>query len=153
MAVDKDYRGCELRLFNPDKADRPETIKGFGKLYIGSDKQVRGEGRVFLYHQVLSGDSSDEYFANSASNVKWGDKSSYALLSKCSNDKQALEALVEGYKILYPTPTEITGWRGDKFDIDFMYVMQENFTMAHMLRNPTDFIDVKQLLTKLKVEH
>jgi len=154
VGVDKDYDGCELRLFNPDKMDRWEQRGGFGRLYIGSDKKVRGDGRMFLYHQVLSGDSSDGYFANSASAVKWGDKSSYALLSKCSNDKQALEALVEGYRMLYPTKTEITGWRGDKFDIDWLYVMQENFDMAHMLRKPEgDRLDVKKLLDKLGVNY
>lgn len=151
VGVDKDYDGCELNLFNPDKMDRPEKRGGFGKLWIGSDKKVRGEGRIFLYHQVLSGDSSDNYYANSASAVKWGDKSSYALLSRCSNDKEAFEALVRGYQTLYPTKTEITGWRGDNFDINWLYVMQENFTMAHMLRKPDDKFVVKDVLDKLKV--
>ncbi len=154
VAVEKDYDGCTLRLFNPDKMDRWEQRGGFGKLYVGSDKKVRGQGRIFLYHQVLSSDDSDNYAANSASNVRWGEKSSYALLSKCSNDKQALEALVAGYKLLYPTPTDIVGWRGDKFDIDWLYVAQENFTMAHMLRKPEgDKVDVRKLLTKLGISY
>ncbi|MGZ8888089.1 MAG: hypothetical protein ACXW1D_00870 [Halobacteriota archaeon] len=153
VGVDKDYDGCELNLFNPDKMDRPEKRGGFGRLYIDSNKKVRGEGRMWLYHQVLSGDDSDGYCANAASALKWGDKSSYALLSKCSNDKQAFEALVAGYKMLYPTPTEITGWRGNKFDIDWLYVMQENFTMAHMLRSLDDKFVVKDVLDKLKVAY
>lgn len=154
VGVDKDYDGCTLRLFNPDKMDRWEQRGGLGRLYIGSDKKVRGEGRMFLYHQVLSGDSSDGYCANSASSVKWGDKSSYALLSKCSTDKQAFEAMLEGYNILYPEPKEIVGWRGDKINIDALYVMQENFTMAHMLRKPEgDKFDVKAVLDKLKVNY
>lgn len=151
VGEDKDYLGTEIILFNPNKMGKPMKIKGFGELRIGSDKKVQGHGRIWLYHQVLSGDSSDNYKANSASAVSWGDKSSYALLSKCSNDKQAFEALVEGYKILYPTKTEITGWRGDKFDIDWLYVMQENFTMAHMLRHPEDKFVVKDVLDRLKV--
>lgn len=153
IGVDKDYYGCEINLFNPDKMVKPQTIKGFGELRIGSDKTVRGHGRIWLYHQVMAGDSSDNYKANSASAIKWGDKSSYALLHKCSNDKQAFEALVEGYKLLYPTPTEITGWRGNKFDINWLYVMQENFTMAHMLRHENDKFVVKSVLDKLKVEY
>lgn len=151
VGVDKDYRGCALTLFNPDKMGEPEKIKGFGKLYIGSDKKVRGEGRIFLYHQILSEDSSDCYAANSASDVKWGEKSSYAVLSKCSDDKQALQGMVEAYKKLYPEPKTITGWRGDTFEIDWFYVMNENFQMAHMLRNETDFIDTMKLLTKLGI--
>lgn len=153
IGCDKDYRGCNLILFNPDTMGQPEKISGFGKLYIGADKKVRGEGRVWLYHQILSNDTSDNYAANSASSVKWGEKSSYAILSKCSNDKQALEGMIEGYKILYPTKTEITGWRGDKFDIDWLYVMQENFTMAKMMRFENDHTIVTELLKKLGISY
>lgn len=153
VGVDKDYSGCALILFNPDKMIKPEKISGFGKLYIGSDKKVRGEGRIFLYHQVLSNDVSDNYAANSATDMKWGEKASYSLLSKCSNDKQAFEALIEGYKTLYPEPKEIIGWRGDKITVDWHYVMQENFTMGHMLRKDGDFFNVKAVLTKLGVSH
>ena len=151
VGVDKDYQGCTVNLFNPDKMGEPEKISGFGKLYIGSDKKVRGEGRIFLYHQILSGDSSDCYFANSASDVKWGDKSSYAVLSKCSDDKQALQGMVDAYKKLYPEPKVITGWRGNSFTINWKYVLQENFTMAHMLRHKHDHIKVDDLLTKLNI--
>lgn len=153
VGEDKDFMGCEINFFNPNKMVKPLAIKGFGELRIGSDKKVQGHGRIWLYHQVLSGDSVDNYKANSASVLKWAEKSSFALLHKCSNDKQALEALVEGYKLLYPTPTEVTGWRGDKFDIDFMYVLQENFTMAHMLRNHTDFINVKEMFDRVGVRY
>lgn len=151
IGVDKDYQGCELTLFNPDKMGEPEKITGFGKLWIGSDKKVRGEGRIFKYHQILSGDSSDCYAANSATDMRWGDKNSFSILSKCSNDTEALQGMVDGYKKLYPEPKIITGWRGNSFEIDWLYVLQENFTMAHMLRFENDFVDVKQLLTKLKI--
>lgn len=153
VGIDKDYRGCQVTLFNPDKMGEPEKISGFGKLYIGSDKKVRGEGRIFLYHQILSGDSSDGYYANSASDIKWADKSSYAVLSKCSDDKQALQGMVEAYKKLYPEPKVITGWRGNQFSINWLYVLQENFTMAHMLRYKGDHVNVEKLLTKLGVEY
>lgn len=152
VGVDKDYNSCSLNLFNPDKMQEPIKISGLGSLYL-DDKKVRGTGRMFLYHQVLSGDASDGYYANSASEIKWADKSSYSLLSKCSDDKLALQAVVEGYKKLYPAPKEIMGWRGDKITVDFMYVMQENFTMAHMLRHKNDFINVPELLDKLGVSY
>lgn len=153
VGVDKDYRGCALTLFNPDKMGKPEKIGGFGKLYIGSDKKVHGEGRIWLYHQVLAGDDSDNYCANSASNKKWGEKSSYALLSKCSNDKQAFEALIDGYKTLYPQKKTIKGWRGDDIVIDWLYVMRENFTMAHMLRHENDFFNVEKVMDKLGIKY
>lgn len=152
VGVDKDYRGCAVTLFNPDKMGSPEKIEGFGKLYIGSDKQVRGEGRIFLYHQVMSGDSSDGYYANSASDVKWADKSSFAVLNKCSNDKQAFQAMVDAYKTLYPKEKVIAGWRGDSISVNWKYVMNENFQMAHMLRHEDDFFNLDKTLNKLGIE-
>jgi 5'-3' exonuclease len=136
---------------------------------LDSKGEVRGHGRKFLYFQVLSGDSSDNYKANSASKKKWGAKSAYALLKDCKNDKECFEALVNGYMTLYPEPSRVIGWRGyedpatlevlkpnaDDFaiDIDWLYVMQENFTMAHMLRWDGDKFEVKPLLEKLGVAH
>lgn len=153
VGVDKDYHGSQCILFNPDKMIEPKKISGFGKLSIGADKKVRGEGRIFLYHQVLSGDSSDNYYANSASDVKWADKGSYSVLVECNNDRQALQAMVGTYKKLYPASKTITGWRGDSIDIDWKYVMQENFTMAHMLRHENDFFDLDKTLNKLNISY
>lgn len=151
--VDKDYMGCEITVFNPDTMDSPLAISGVGKLWIDDKKKVRGYGRKWLYHQVMSGDSSDNYFANSASDKKWGEKSSYNLLSPCKTDKECLEALVEGYKILYPEPREIIGWRGDKIRVDWLYVLKENFQLARMLRWEGDNVDIEKVMNKLGVNY
>jgi hypothetical protein len=56
------------------------------------------------------------------------------------------------FKELYPEPKIVTGWRGDKIEVDWLYVMQEMFTMAHMLRSENDSVDIKSVLDKLEVE-
>jgi hypothetical protein len=150
--VDKDYLQCAGHLYNTNTADGICSYEGFGWLKLNDKGDVKGRGRMWLFHQILAGDTSDNYFANSASAVKWADMSSYKLLKDCKNDKEALQALVTGYKMLYPSPKEITGWRGDKIMIDWKYVLQENTTLAFMLRKPEDSIDIAKLLTKLEIE-
>lgn len=159
--TDKDYWGCTGFLHHVDSGVNLEC-DGFGELRIDerTDKngklvrEVKGHGRVWLYFQVMNGDTSDNYFANSANpDMKWADMSAYNVLKDAKNDKEAFEALVKGYKTIYPTPRKIIGWRGDEIEVDWLYVLQENFTLAKMLRWKDDAVDVKQVLTKLGVEH
>jgi hypothetical protein len=175
--VDKDYLQCTGHLYNTNKQDGICTHEGFGWLELVERvstsgkkvEEVKGRGRMWLYQQVMDGDSSDNYCANSASDMKWGAKSAYALLKDAKNDKQAFEALVKGYKLLYPAPKTIVGWRGyedgdrkkkllpnaSEFEIkiDWLYMMQENFTMAFMLRRLGDKIDVRSTLDKLGINY
>lgn len=175
--VDKDYLQCDGHIYNTNKQDGIDTYAGFGYLNIVEResssgklvKEVKGRGRMWLYQQVLDGDSADNYKANSASSMKWAEMSAYNLLKDAKNDKEAFEALVKGYKTLYPAPKKIIGWRGyedpDKMtklradapdheiEVDWLSMLSENFTMAMMLRKPGDKIDVKATLDKLKVEY
>lgn len=133
--VDKDYYGQPVRLFN---INRPEEgvidCTGFGKLWLDDKGDVRGYGRMWLYFQVCSSDLIDNYSANCFSDVRWGPKSAYKLLSPCLDDKEALQSLIGGFKTLYPEPKTVVGWRGQPIDIDWLYVAQEVFTMARMRR-------------------
>lgn len=152
--VDKDYLQCAGHMYNTNTCAPICSYEGFGWLKENDKGEVKGRGRLWLMQQVLSLDSSDNYAANSASDMKWGEKSSYKLLKDCTNDKQAFEALVKGYKTLYPAPKKIIGWRGDEIEIDWLYVLTENFNLAKMLRSrdekPTN---VKDVLNKLGVEY
>jgi len=152
--VDKDYLQCAGHMYNTNTQEGVCSYDGFGWLKPNDKGDIKGRGRMWLYQQVLDSDESDNYAANSASDMKWGEKKSYDLLKDCTNDKEAFEALVLGYKTLYPQPKKIVGWRKDEIEIDWLYVLQENFNLAKMLRaydeKPTD---VKAVLTKLGVAH
>jgi hypothetical protein len=151
--VDKDYNGSEVTFFNVDKSDKPLRIRGLGSLWLDDKSSVRGIGRKFFYHQIMSGDSSDCYFANSATDKKWGDKSSFKLLEPCTTDAECWQSIVNGYKALYPEPSKFIGWRGDELDITWDYVLNENCQMAHMLRFDGDKFNLYPLLDKLGVEY
>ena len=44
------------------------------------------------------------------------------------------------------------GWRGDEFEIDWKYVFNENWDMAHMLRKPEgDYIVGTDVMRKMGV--
>lgn len=150
---DKDYLQSATHLHHVDARGEIDSYDGFGKLYINEKGDVKGRGRLWLYQQVLDGDSADNYFANSATTMKWGQMAAYNLLKDCKNDKEAFEALMKGYRTLYPSPKKIVGWRGDTIEIDAFYMLNENFQMARMLRWNDDNVVLKDVFEKLGVEY
>lgn len=150
LAVDKDSLGSPCRTYNPN---RPEDgiVNGdcFGVLYKDDKGKVRGYGRLFLYHQICFGDKIDNYRANSACAMKWGEVSSYNALKDCKNDREAWMAMKAVYQKLYPKPTTVKGWRGDEIEVDWLYMLRENFQMARMLRWEGDDVDAVDVLDKM----
>jgi|GEM_PF-6335186 len=154
VGVDKDYYAQPIKFMNMNRID--EGIQNgdqFGKLWLTEKGDVRGIGRMFLYFQVAFGDDSDCYHANSGTETKWGEKSAYKALVDSVDDKSALENLIGVYKKLYPEPTIIEGWRRDKLNIDWLYMIRENFDLARMLRFENDKVDIKDIFDKLKIEY
>ena len=153
VGVDKDYFGCDVLFFNANQVDKGiQDCSGLGSLYLNAKGEVKGIGRMFFYHQILSGDSSDNYKANSANpEFEWGDKSSYKLLKDCKTDKEALEAIKQGYQLIYPEPRIISGWKGDEIEVDWLYCAEENFQMARMLRWENGVVSLKDVMTKFGV--
>lgn len=149
--VDKDFFGVnDIIGYNVNSKEMVKTGRGLGALNETSTG-IKGKGRKFFYHQILSGDASDNYFANSASDVKWGDASSFKALVNCKTDRECWQSIVNCYKAMYPSLKTIKGWRGNDIEINWLYVLQENATMAHMLRNPYDSLSVVDILEKLNV--
>lgn len=152
IAIDKDAKQTVGFHFNPMKDKTIREISGFGSLWLTEKGDVDGMGRMWLYYQVAVGDSTDNYKSNCFSEVKYASKGGYNDLKDCTNDKEALTALVGIFKKLYPETKDVETFRG-KIRIDWLYVMQEMWHMAMMQRGPGDTVDVKAVLTKLGVEH
>lgn len=149
IAEDKDSLGCPIRTLNPNKLEQG-IIDGrcFGELTINDKRKVGGFGRKFFYFQVAYGDDVDNYRANSACDEDWGQVSAYNALNDATNDKEALQCLVNIYKHLYPEPKTIVGWRGDEIEVDWQYVFNENWDLARMLRHPNDKVVGTDVLKK-----
>lgn len=154
VGLDKDYYGSGSKFFNfnkPELGILPTT--GLGTLQLGAKGKITGFGRKFKLWQICSNDTSDNYAANCASDIKWAGKSAYDALVGCSNDKELFQAATDVFKHLYPEPKVITGWRGDQIEIDWLYVFQECWNMAHLHRKKDDFVNVKEVLDNLGVKY
>lgn len=151
IGVDKDYRSGGTRFFDVNSPDSGVIdCTGLGEL-INTGKKITGRGRLFKYWQVLSEDVSDNYKANCFSDKRWAAKSAYKALANCTTDKEAIQAVVDSFKLLYPTKKTVKGWRGHDIDIDWKYVMSEMFNMAHLHRWDNDFINVDTMLEKVGI--
>lgn len=156
--IDKDYLGTHARVFNPNTPEKGiQDCRTFGDIWVeeivsketGKKRyEVKGYGRKWFYHQWNYGDDSDSYRANCACDTDWGEMSSYNSLKDCKNDLEALIAVKSTYKHLYPEPVLVTGWRGDRIQIDWKYVCSEIFTMARMLRTLDEKITAEQVFSK-----
>ena len=155
VGLDKDYYGQPVTFLNINRVEEgTQHCDQFGKLWLTEKGDVRGIGRLFLYWQVASNDESDNYAANCMSDIKWAGKSAYKELVGCTNDKEAWEVLVNIFKKLYPEPKTVKGWRGDDIKIDWLYVLQECFTMARMVRYKNEpEVKVTDILTKMEVKY
>ncbi len=151
VSSDKDSRGTECLVYNPFGAEGIQDCSGFGGLYLNSKGEVKGHGRQWFYFQ-LAGDSADSYKANCFSDLDFGDKSMYKVLKDCKNDKESLQAVGEAFQLMYPETKTVVGWRGNEFEIDWKYVLNEMWSMAHMLRKPEgDYIVGTDVLRSLNV--
>ena len=150
VCLDKDFKGCEGNwhfYLNNDT----RKVRGFGKLWRDTD-EIDGYGRMFKYFQVAQGDSSDFYQPHCFSDKENGPVTAYNALKDCKNDTEAFIALKEHFKYMSPEPKTITNWKGDTFEIDWLYVLQEMFSMAHMERWEGDRVDVRNTFKNLGIE-
>lgn len=151
VTSDKDAMGTDCLVYNPFAQDGVIDCSGLGSLWLDGKGKVRGKGRLFFYFQVACGDSADDYKANCFSDIDWGEKSAYKVLKDCKTDEEALKAVVDCYKHLYPESKTIIGWRNDEFEITWDYVFDELWDMARMLRTPTDRVVGTDVLRKFNL--
>lgn len=147
---EKDFKGCEGDFFYTHE-NKSFIQRGFGKLERTPDN-VKGIGRIFKYWQVCSQDDSDNYFAHCFSDFTNGPVTAYEALKDCKNDTEAFIAMKKHFQYLYPEPKVVKGWRGNEIEIDWLYVMQEMFHLAHLERWEGDRINVKEVFNKLGIE-
>lgn len=152
MIEDKDFWGCPIFVWDRNQQERGiVNCDKFGHLFLDAKGKVRGEGRVHLYFQIASEDTTDNYKANCFSDMKWAAKSAYKALVDCTTDQEAWQVLTDVFKKLYPEPKAVKGWRGDEFEIDWKYVLNEQFQMARMLRFEGDSIHADDVLDKMGI--
>lgn len=157
---DKDATQTEGWYFNPERSKEPFLIKGYGKLWYDAKlktEPVRGSGRIFLYYQLLIGDKVDHYcprmFVKSLTGKtpRYGSKTCFTELTKCTNDKEALALIVKRYKGWFGEEafeyTDHTGKLHKEFT--WLDVLQCIADCAFMQRWEDDRFVAKDVLTKV----
>ena len=107
--------------------------------------------QLCLIHLAIS--RNREYLADaSAAEITRNPGAMINALKNLTADKEALEAIKQGYQLIYPEPRIISGWKGDEIEVDWKYVFNENFDLARMLRKPEgDYIVGTDVLERLGV--
>ena len=150
IVIDKDFKGCDGNWYYYLNNDQ-RKVRGFGKLFKAIDT-IDGHGRLFKYWQICMGDDSDNYWPHCFSDKENGPVTAFNALKDCKNDTEAFLAMKDHFQYLYPEPKVITNWKGNTFEIDWLYVMQEMADMAHMQRWKDDRMDVRKAFEKLGVQ-
>jgi hypothetical protein len=154
QGLDKDYYGQPVKFFNVNRPEEGiQDCNQFGSLWLDDKGDVRGIGRMHLYWQVGSNDTSDNYAANCFSDIKWAGKSAYKSLVEAKTDSEAWEKLKEVFQHLYPEDKTVLGWRNDSINITWDYVLNECFMMARMLKVEGENINAYDVMDKLGVSY
>jgi hypothetical protein len=158
---DKDAGQCHGWLHNPDKDSAPRFITGLGSIYKDEKGKVRGDGRMFLYYQILAGDKVDGYRPVDILDIKtqkagggkvqYGDIAALNTLKDCKTDKECWQAIYNQYLTWYPAPLRYTACNDIDYDADALSIMQMYVDCAFMKRWADDRIIVKNVLTKLGI--
>lgn len=152
--IDKDHYSSPVRFYNVNRKNEGIIdCDTFGKLYLDDDKKIRGFGRLHLYLQIASEDTTDNYKANCFSDKRWAAKSAYKALVGCKTDQEAWQVLKDVFTTLYPEEKTVIGWRGDEIDITWHYVLNECFQMARMLRFEGDNVSAYDVMDKMGVTY
>lgn len=152
QGLDKDYYSAPVKFFNVNRPDEGiQDCNQFGSLWLDDKGDVRGIGRMHLYWQMASNDTSDNYAANCFSEIKWAGKSAYKSLVEAKTDTEAWEKLKGIFQYLYPEEKTVLGWRNDPINITWDYVLNEMFVMARMLRFEGENLNAYDVMDKLGV--
>jgi len=154
QGLDKDYYGQPVKFFNVNRPDEgTQDCNQFGSLWLDDKGDVRGIGRMHLYWQMASNDTSDNYAANCFSDIKWAGKSAYKSLVEAKTDTEAWEKLKGIFQYLYPEEKTVLGWRNDPINLTWDYVLNEMFVMARMLRFEGENLNAYDVMDKLGVSY
>lgn len=166
VSVDKDSRQVEGWWYSYGFEPKPSLVKGFGSLYMDNNGTCKGDGWKFLYVQILNGDPVDCYSSRDVygkvlvdgevdpkrKKPRWGDKSTYDALDKCTNHKQCLELIVKKYKQWYGEDKfEYEDWQGNVHKATWLDVLDMQFQLAYMKRSHTDKTCIRNILKKVKI--
>lgn len=151
--IDKDaYSHNGVWLHNPDK-DELILIPELGDIYIDKNNQVKGKGMKFFCAQWLYGDRADGYVPYELSDLSFGAKAVYNLLSDVPDVTSCLKKVIEQFKIFYPKKFEYLDWNNELHEASWKNMLELYYACAWMKRSKTDDSLPHSLFDKYKVKY
>ena len=147
---DKDahaYSGLHIYDFTNEDSKVWE-VPEWGDLWLDQKGKVRGNGFKWYCHQMLLGDSTDDYKPVEILGLKFGEKSSYKLLQDVESKKQCWEVVVNQYNKWFKDNPEYTDWRGDKQIATPEFMLQLYHRCCRMMSTPDDDLDLIEFCKK-----
>lgn len=87
----------------------PDQVKELGRIKLAkSGKDIKGDGLLFFYSQVLTGDKTDHYDGL----PKCGPVKAYKILQECQSEAEMFKAVSEAYRGFYGDDK----WRAEMFE-------------------------------------
>lgn len=170
--VDKDSRGTEGLLYDPLE-EVTKKIEGLGFIELIKKTSISGkvtykcygEGRKWLYYQILLGDDVDEYHPTaiaSKANILEGRTNItkissisplkfFNIFKDISTDKECWEAIARFYSSWYEGLEWWMSWDGSRVEGTWVDVLQMYVDVAFMRRWDNDRIDVRKVLLKYDI--
>jgi hypothetical protein len=164
--VDKDSRGTAGKVYHP-LTETILDISGLGFLRLdvkisAANKKtysVYGEGRKWLYYQIVMGDPVDDYNpldllkkCAGRSNLSGSPSISplrfFNLFKDCATDKECWSVIVTLYKLWYGDLQWWLDWRDQRVEGTWVDLLQMYVDVAFMRRWDNDRLDVITLLKK-----
>jgi hypothetical protein len=105
---------------------------------------------------MLLGDTVDCYtptalVAKDNTHKRFGDVSCFNLLNKLNTDEECLKAIVEQYKLWYPTPVTFASHNGNTYTYTWSDVANEIWALARMKRWIGDDVTFGEVLNKFGI--
>lgn len=153
ISVDKDsaaYSGLNLYDYTQENPSI-KLVPDFGSLWQVK-KKVKGEGFIWFCFQWMNGDPSDDYNPTELAKIKFGEQSAYKLLSTCRTHQEALQCVINQYKLWFPSKFTYLAWDGSTHVVDYRDILQLYFKCARMMTTREDTLDLREFLGKYGVE-
>lgn len=153
LGYDKDslqYSG--LFVYNPDKPELGiRELPGVGSIELDSKRKPRAEGLMQYAYQMLYGDRVDGLIPYEVAEAKFGEIAAYNVLNDLKTENEILQAVVDQYKMWYPSNVKYTAWNGD----DVSCTWKEMYNLYHkalrMKQTKDDPLDYKAFLNSYGV--
>jgi len=153
ISVDKDSAAySDLNLYDYTQENPViRLVPDFGSLWQVK-KKVKGEGFIWFCFQWMNGDSSDDYNPTELAKIKFGEHSAYKLLSTCRTHQEALQCVINQYKLWYPSEFTYVAWDGSTHIANYKTMLDLYLKCSRMMETRDEVPELYSFLRRFNYE-